>query len=140
MTATPTLGTPMTARIVAAVVSVLLLAGCSQAGEVLDQARDLQEQVGNIRWCTDVVRLAAAVDTANAEAARNLVDALNRSGPEDIGDDVAVVEAAVKEIEAGDAPAEDLRRDDVTAAMERLVAAVEERCAGQVDEEFGTTN
>jgi outer membrane murein-binding lipoprotein Lpp len=131
----------MTARILAAVVvSVFVLAGCSQAGEVLDQARDLQEQGGNIRWCTDVVRLAAAVDTANAEAARNLVDALNRSGPEDIGQDVAVVEAVVKEVEAGDAPAEDLRRDDVTAAMERLVEAVDQRCAGQVDEEFGTSS
>jgi PBP1b-binding outer membrane lipoprotein LpoB len=130
----------MTARIIAAVIAALVLGGCSQAGDVLDQARDLQEQVGNIRWCTDVVRLSAAVETANAEAARNLVDALNRSGPEDIGQDVAVVETVVKEIEAGDAPADDLGRDDVTAAMERLVEAVEQRCAGQVEEEFGTTN
>lgn len=116
----------------------LVLSGCGQAGEVLDQARDLQESVDNIRWCSDVARLGAAVETANAEAARNLVDALVRSGPEDIQADVEVVDAAVREIEAGNAEAADLNSGDVNAAMTRLVDAVEQRCAGQLDAEFGS--
>ena len=127
----------MITRIVAVLTSTLLLAGCGQAGDVIDQARDLQDQVGNIRWCTDVVRLATALETTNAEAARNLVDALNRSGPEELSADVAVVEAAVEEVEAGDAEVAALQREDVKAAVERLVDAVETGCAGQVEEEFG---
>ncbi len=122
----------------------LVLSACSQAGEALDQARDLQEQarelqeqVENIRWCSDVARLAAAVETANPEAARNLVDALQRSGPADLQADVEVVDAAVRAIEAGNAAAEDLPSADVNAAVQRLLDAVEQRCADAVGSEFG---
>lgn len=122
----------------------LVLPGCSRAGEALDQARELQEQVDelqeqvdSIRWCSDVTRLAVAVDTANPVAARNLVDALERSGPDHLNADVEVVRAAVQEIEAGDAVAEDLPSDDVNAAVARLVDAVEKGCADAVDAEFG---
>ncbi len=128
----------MTARSVAPLLLlVLTLSGCSQAGDALDQAQGLKDKVDNIRWCSDVVRLAAAVNTANPEAARNLVDALERSAPEDLAPDVQEVRAAVREIEVGDAKAKDLPSDDVNAAVGRLVDAVEQRCAGEVGEEFG---
>ena len=104
---------------------------------MLDQARGLQEQVENIRWCSDVVRLATAVDTANAEAARNLVDVLERTAPEDLAEDVEVVRAAVREVEAGAIEAKDLARDDVRAAVQRLVDAVNERCDGELNAELG---
>jgi len=115
------------------VVPLLLLAvalsACSQATGALDQVRDLQEQVESVRWCSDVARLASAVETANVEAARNLVDVLERTAPEDLAADVEVVRGAVEEIEAGNAKASDLPSDDVNAAVERLLTAVEERCA-----------
>ena len=125
-------------------VLALVLSGCGQAGEALDQARELQEQVDelqeqvdSIRWCSDVTRLAVAVDTANPEAARNLVDALERSGPDHLQEDVGVVRNTVEAIEAGNAEAADLPNDEVTAAMARLVDAVETGCADAVDSEFG---
>lgn len=128
----------MKTRIVAPFLLLLLvLSGCSQAEGALDQARDLRDKVESVRWCSDVVRLAAAVDTANPEAARNLVDVLERTGPEDLDSDVEVVRVAVREIEAGDAKAKDLSSDDVNAAMGRLVDAVEQRCGGEVGAQFG---
>lgn len=129
----------MRARIVTPLllIALALSGGCSQAGGALDQARELKDKVDSIRWCSDVIRLAAAVNTANPEAARNLVDALERSGPADIAADVDVVDAAVQEIEAGDAEAKDLPSDDVNEAMGRLVDAVEQRCEGEVTTEFG---
>ena len=127
----------MTTRLLAPfLLFVLALSGCSQAGDALDQARDLQDKVESIRWCSDVVRLATAVDTANAEAARNLVDALERSGPEDLAEDVEVVRAQVRKIEAGDAKARNLASKDVKAAVGRLVDAVEQRCEGEVTSQF----
>lgn len=128
----------MKARVVTPILLLaLVVSGCSQAGDAFNQARELQESVENIRWCSDVVRLATAVSTANPEAARNLVDALERTAPDDLDADVEVVRAAVREIEAGEAEASDLPRDDVNAAVERLMNAVEQRCAGEVDAEFG---
>lgn len=128
----------MKTRIVAPFLLLLLvLSGCSQAEGALDQARDLRDKVESVRWCSDVVRLAAAVDTANPEAARNLVDVLERTAPEDLDSDVEVVRVAVREIEAGDAKAKDLSSDDVNAAMGRLVDAVEQRCGGEVGAQFG---
>ncbi len=110
---------------------VLVLAGCSQIQE-------FQGQIDSVRWCSDVLRLAAAVDTANPEAARNLVDALDRSGPEDLADDVGVVRAKVEEIEAGEAEAKDLPSEDVKDAVSRLVDEVDARCQGEIDEELGS--
>ena len=127
----------MKTRIVAPLVLLLVvLSGCGQAEGALDQARDLKDKVESVRWCSDVVRLAAAVNTANPEAARNLVDVLERTAPEDLDADVEVVRAAVREIEAGDAKAKDLPSDDVNAAMGRLVDAVEQRCDGEVGVQF----
>lgn len=129
----------MTAHRIVAPLLLLALAltGCSQAGDALDQARGLQDKVDSIRWCSDVVRLAAAVETANAEAARNLVDALERSGPEDLAADVEVVRDQVESIEAGDVKASKLASKDVKAAVERLLDQVEERCEGEVISQFG---
>ncbi len=127
----------MRARIVAPLLLlVLALAGCGQAEGALDQARSLQEKIDNVRWCSDVVRLAAAVDSANPEAARNLVDALERTGPEDLTADVEVVRTAVEKIEAGDTEAKDLPSKKVNAAVERLTDAVEARCAGEIGSQF----
>jgi PBP1b-binding outer membrane lipoprotein LpoB len=117
----------------------LMLSGCSQAGDALDQARDLKDKVESVRWCSDVVRLAAAVNSANPEAARNLVDALERSAPEDLDADVEVVRAAVRKIEAGKTRAKDLPSDDVNAATGRLIDAVEQRCEGEVSSQFGNS-
>ncbi|MDN4486851.1 hypothetical protein QQX10_01585 [Demequina sp. SYSU T00039] len=108
----------------------LALTGCSQIQE-------FRGQIDDIRWCSDVVRLAAAVDSANAEAARNLVDALDRSGPEDLADDVGVVRSVVEDIEAGIAEATALTEDEVTSAVGRLVDQVEERCEGEL-QDFGS--
>lgn len=133
----------MTARVIATVLLLGVLGGCGaasgvvdqardiqeQAGEVIGQAREIQEQIDGIRWCTDVLRLATAVETTNVEASRNLVDALVRSGPEALAADVAVVDATVRDIEAGRAGADALGNDDVASAVERLTGAVEQGCA-----------
>ncbi|WP_296666409.1 hypothetical protein [Demequina sp.] len=111
---------------------ILVLTGCSQIQEV-------QSQVDNIRWCSDVLRLASAVSTSNAEAARNLVDALERSAPADLEADVEVVRSKVEEIEAGDATPTDLPSDDVNDAVGRMVDAVGERCQGEVDQELSNS-
>jgi DNA-binding FrmR family transcriptional regulator len=125
------------ARIVAPfLLLVLALSGCSQAGDALDQARDLQQKVENVRWCSDVVRLASAVRSENAEAARNLVDALKRSAPEDLAADVQVVRATVRKIEAGEADAADLPSNKVNAAVRRLLDAAEQRCAGELGDQL----
>jgi PBP1b-binding outer membrane lipoprotein LpoB len=136
MVRSPDIGEPVDARVAAPLFLVLLLSGCSQAGNVLEQARGLQEQVESIRWCSDVVRLATAVETTNPAAASNLVAALERTAPDDLAADVKVVRAAVQEIEAGDAQPEDLQRDDVTSAVERLVNAMNQRCAGEIEQEL----
>ncbi len=123
----------MKTRMVALVVPfILVLTGCSQIQEV-------QSQVDNIRWCSDVLRLASAVSTSNAEAARNLVDALERSAPADLEADVEVVRSKVEEIEAGDATPTDLPSDDVNDAVGRMVDAVGERCQGEVDQELSNS-